>query len=205
MTDQNQKHLVANAYDQITDLYLDRFGRSSVRTAKLAEFMAPLPAAASILDLGCGAGIPAARDLVERGFNVTGIDASNGQIERARRNVPEANFILADMASVLFAPETFNAISAFYSMTHLPRSEHAALIRQIAIWLRPGGRFLAIYGTEEEELSGDWLGTAMFFSHHSPEIAKQLTLDAGLRLERVEVLRQDNEEADFLWITAQKS
>jgi hypothetical protein len=45
----------------------------------------------------------------------------------------------------------------------------------------------------------------MFFSHHSPEIAKQLTLDAGLRLERVEVLRQDNEEADFLWITAQKS
>jgi len=28
---------------------------------------------------------------------------------------------------------------------------------------------------------------------------------AGLRLERVEMLKQDNEEAVFLWATAQKS
>ena len=97
MTDENQKQFVALGYDKIADIYIDRFGRSSVRTAKLADLIAHLPAAASILDLGCGAGIPVARDHVERGFKVTGVDASSGQIERAQRNVPEAEFMLADM------------------------------------------------------------------------------------------------------------
>jgi cyclopropane fatty-acyl-phospholipid synthase-like methyltransferase len=205
MTDESQKQLVALGYDRIADIYIDRFGRSSVRTAKLAELIAQLPANAPILDLGCGVGIPVVRDLVEHGFRVTGVDASSGQIERARRNVPKAEFMLADMASVQFDPETFEAISAFYSITHLPNSEHAALIRRIAKWLRPGGRFLASYGTAEGDWSGEWLGTTMFFSHHSPETTKQLIQDAGLSLERVEMLKQDNEEAVFLWITAKKS
>jgi cyclopropane fatty-acyl-phospholipid synthase-like methyltransferase len=113
-----------------------------------------------------------------------------------------AEFMLADMASVHFDPETFDAISAFYSITHLPKSEHAALI---ANWLRPGGRFLASYGTAEGDWSGEWLGTTMFFSHHNPETTKQLIQDAGLRLERVELLKQNNEEAVFLWITAKES
>jgi len=205
MTNDDKKELVALGYDRIADEYLDRFGQSSVRTGKLAELVEHLPAAASILDLGCGAGVPVARDLVERGFNVTGVDASRGQIERARRNVPKANFIQVDMASVYFAPETFDAVSAFYSISHVPKSEHAALMRRIAKWLRPGGRFLFSYGAEEGDWSGEWLGTAMFFSHHDPETAKRLVQDAGLRLEQVELLKQDNEEASFLWIMAQKT
>jgi SAM-dependent methyltransferase len=92
MTHEDQKQLVALGYDKIADDYIDRFGRSSVRTAKLAELIASIAPAASILDLGCGAGIPVARDLVALGFKVTGVDLSSGQIERARRNVPEAEF-----------------------------------------------------------------------------------------------------------------
>jgi cyclopropane fatty-acyl-phospholipid synthase-like methyltransferase len=205
MTGEDQKQLVALGYDKIADDYIDRFGRSSVQTTKLAELIASIPAAASILDLGCGAGVPVARDLVALGFKVTGVDLSRGQIERARRNDPEAEFMLADMASVQFPPETFDAISAFYSITHLPKSEHAVLIRRVAKWLRPGGCFLASYGTAEGDWSGEWLGTTMFFSHHGPETTMRLIKDAGLGLERVEMLKQDNEEAVFLWITARKS
>jgi cyclopropane fatty-acyl-phospholipid synthase-like methyltransferase len=205
MTDDDQKQLVALGYDCIADTYLERFGRSSVRTAKLAELIEQLPADASVLDLGCGAGIPVARELVRLGFDVTGVDASEGQIERARRNVPQARFVQADMATVQFSPETFDAVSAFYSVTHLPRSEHAILIRRVAKWLRPGGRFLASYGAAEGDWSEEWLGTTMFFSQHDPETTKRLIQVAGLRLERVEMLKQDNEEAIFLWATAQKS
>src|ERR1700722_11135069 len=64
MADDNQKQLVALGYDRIADSYLERFGRSSVRAAKLAEVIGQLPAGASILDLGCGAGIPVAHELV---------------------------------------------------------------------------------------------------------------------------------------------
>jgi hypothetical protein len=44
----------------------------------------------------------------------------------------------------------------------------------------------------------------MFFSHNSPEATKSAIQRSGLRLERVEVLKQDNEEESFLWITARK-
>jgi hypothetical protein len=44
----------------------------------------------------------------------------------------------------------------------------------------------------------------VFFSHHHADKTRRLVLDAGLLFERVEVLRQDNEETEFLWITARK-
>jgi 2-polyprenyl-3-methyl-5-hydroxy-6-metoxy-1,4-benzoquinol methylase len=49
-----------------------------------------------VLDLGCGAGVPVAREMIARGFKVTGVDISAQQIEQARRNVPEAQFIEGD-------------------------------------------------------------------------------------------------------------
>jgi cyclopropane fatty-acyl-phospholipid synthase-like methyltransferase len=204
MADDDQKQLVALGYDRIADSYLERFGHSAVRAAKLTEVIERLPAGASILDLGCGAGIPVASQLVTSGFSVTGVDASRGQIERARRNVTEAHFIQADMASVEFASESFDAVLALYSLTHLPKSEHASMIERLARWLRPGGKFLANFGAAEGEWSEEWLGTTMFFSHHHPETTKRLVQNAGLRLRRIEMLKQDNEEAVFLWITAHK-
>jgi len=44
----------------------------------------------------------------------------------------------------------------------------------------------------------------MFFSHNEPEEAEQIVRDAGLLVEFVELIEQDNEKATFLWITARK-
>jgi ubiquinone/menaquinone biosynthesis C-methylase UbiE len=100
MRNDDMKAIVADGYDRIADDYLGRFGQSSVRDAMLAELLKKLPARAMVLDLGCGAGEPVAREFVAHGFEVTGVDASPGQIMRARRNVPEANFVHADMTSI---------------------------------------------------------------------------------------------------------
>jgi SAM-dependent methyltransferase len=143
----DMKRIVAEGYDRIADDYLERFGRSSVRDAKLAELLETLPARALVLDLGCGAGEPVARELVAHGFQVTGIDGSLRQVECARRNVPEASFVHADMTSVQLPAEAFDAVSAFYSISHVPRGEHAVLIRRITTWIRPNGLFVASFGT----------------------------------------------------------
>src|SRR5690349_20498164 len=100
MNGNDPKAIVAQGYDRIADAYLARFGQSTVRDAKLAGLLKKLPAGAMVLDLGCGAGEPVARELVAHGFRVTGVDASLGQIEPARRNVPEASFVHADMSCV---------------------------------------------------------------------------------------------------------
>jgi hypothetical protein len=95
----------------------------------------------------------------------TNARCSAAQIERARRHL--------------------HAGTAFYSITHVPRDEHGALLRSIAGWLKPGGRFLASFGvTPLNGWQDDWLGTTMFFSHHGADETRRLVLDAGLLLER---------------------
>jgi cyclopropane fatty-acyl-phospholipid synthase-like methyltransferase len=205
MNGHDMKRMVAEGYDRIADEYLVHFGQSSVRAAQLAALLDKLPAGATVLDLGCGAGEPVARECVARGFQVTGVDASLGQVERARRNVPQARFIHADMTAVELPAEAFDAVAAFYAISHVPRNEHAGLIRRIATWLAPNGIFVASFGTSDGDWSGEWLGVPMFFSHHDPDEAKRLIGQAGLRLEQAEILRQDNEEAAFLWVAARKT
>jgi SAM-dependent methyltransferase len=204
MMKRDVKRIVAEGYDRVADEYFEQFGRSSVRDTKLAELVANCPQGGSVLDLGCGAGKPVARRLLERGFRVTGVDSSLGQIERARRNFPDADFIHADMTSVEFPAGVFDAVCAFYSITHVPRNEHAVLIRRIATWLRPNGLLVASFGSSESDWLGEWLGIPMFFSHHDPAEATRIMNEAGFHLELVELLDQDNERVKFLWITARK-
>ena len=202
MTD-DPKLLVARGYDCIAQVYLERYARSQVRDRWLEELVALLPRAARVLDLGCGAGVPVARDLAARGFEVVGVDGSARQIELARSNVPKADFIHADMTNVEFASTSFDAIAAFYSITHVPREEHATLLQQIATWLKPGGIFLASFGSGQlHDSREEWLGTQMFFSHYGAQKNEQLIRDAGFSIERAEAVDQDNEQARFLWVIA---
>ena len=111
-----------------------------------------LPGLSRVLDLGCGCGLPAARLLAER-FDVTGVDCSEVQINRARRLVPAARFVCADMCEVSFLPASFAAVVSFYAIFHVPLEEHPGLFARIAAWLQPGGYLLAIVGRDA------WTGT----------------------------------------------
>jgi SAM-dependent methyltransferase len=117
----NPQRLVAAGYDDVADIYLERFGVSAVRRKWLGRLTDRLPTAKGrVLDLGCGAGVPVARHLIALGHSVVGVDGSAEQIVRARRNVPEAVFIKADMCRITFEAGFFDAVGAFYSITHVP-------------------------------------------------------------------------------------
>jgi cyclopropane fatty-acyl-phospholipid synthase-like methyltransferase len=198
--------LVAAGYDDIADAYLDRFGVSAVRQKWLGHFIESLPSeGCKVLDLGCGAGIPVARDLAALGHSVVGVDGSTQQIVRARRNVPAAEFIEVDMCEVEFKPASFDALAAFYSINHIPSAQQDRLISKIASWLKPGGTLVACFGAGEAgEWVGEWLGTTMFFGHSGEEATLKSLQDAGFNVRRSMVEQQDNEDAAFLWIEATK-
>jgi 2-polyprenyl-3-methyl-5-hydroxy-6-metoxy-1,4-benzoquinol methylase len=199
------KLVVAQGYDVVAGTYLERLGQSVVRDRWLRELIARLPDAARVLDLGCGAGVPVAHRLAERGFEVVGIDGSIEQIRLARRNVPQAEFIHADMTAVALLPRSFDAVAAFYSITHVPREEHTTLLRRIADWLKPDGLFIASLGSGEcADWVGEWLGTEMFFSHYDASTYEGLVRAAGFNIEIAEVVDQDNEDARFLWVIARR-
>jgi SAM-dependent methyltransferase len=77
------------------------------------------------------------------------------QVIRARRNVPEATFLEADMCELAFEFGSFHAVGAFYSITHIPATQQGPLIANIAAWLKPGGMFVASFGSGA---AGEWIG-----------------------------------------------
>jgi SAM-dependent methyltransferase len=104
------KHVVAAGYNKVADAYLERLGVSAVRDKWFGRLVDSLPASGGrVLDLGCGAGIPVARDLAALGHAVVGVDGSAQQIVRARQNVPEATFIEADLCEGVFEADSFDA------------------------------------------------------------------------------------------------
>lgn len=203
------KEIVARGYDVIAERYLAWAGsvRVAEREGYLQIILDSLPDGAAVLELGCGAGIPITRQLAER-FAVTGVDISARQLGLARENVPAATFIAADMAALDCDPASFDAVCAFYALTHVPRDEHAPLLRKIAAWLRPGGLFVASfsYGGSAEEIEDDWLGAPMYFSGYDAETNRQLVRDAGLEIvsARPETDDEFGKPATFLWIVARK-
>jgi SAM-dependent methyltransferase len=170
MNPTDPKVLVREGYDRASVAYRgDEFAFARTGYAHWLSRLTPgLPAGARVLDLGCGCGIPVSRELVRR-FRVTGVDLSPVQIGRARRLVPEARFICADMARIVFPARSFEAAVAFFSLIHLPLSEQAIVIERVSRWLTPGGRWLAVIGkwasTRVERDFRGVRGAAMYWSH----------------------------------------
>lgn len=199
--------IVAQGYDQIADRYLAWSTDHSARLRWLAEFQACLPPPARVLDLGCGAGVPVTRWLVDAGYDVTGLDLSLEQIDRARANVPEATFQIGSMTGARFGEGEFDGIVSTYAITHVPRDQHADLLGRIYGWLSPGGVFMASLGAgDSPDWTGEWLGAEMFFSHFDAETNLSLLRDDRFQIERSEVVAEDEEGAQipFLWIVARR-
>jgi len=203
-----RKQIVRDAYDAIADRYLEWSRESRVRARYLAKFLSLLPARdARVLELGCGAGLPVTKALAE-GANVTAVDISSAQIALAAANAPSAKLLCADMMALDFPEASFDAVCAFYAITHLPREEHGELFRRIARWLKPGGHFLASLGVSAADgEEANWLGAPNFFSHYGAETNLKMLSDAGLAIVERETAPQDlkgEEDLRFLWVVARK-
>ena len=158
-----------------------------------------------MLDLGCGNGRKIAR-LAGR-FDVTGVDISEEQLRLARAEVSGARFVRADLAEVDFPAESYDAVAALYSISHVPREEHAALFGKVARWLGPGGLFLAsLSANGTDDWTEEWLGVEMFFSGFDADTNRRLVREAGFELvvDELVSMQEPETEATFLWVLARK-
>ena len=205
MNTTNPKQLVEQGYDRIGQRYADDLGasRQELRSRYVSYLKAELPGGSDLLDLGCGAGTPTTKQLAEH-FTVTGVDVSQRQIERARLSVPKATFIRADITSLRLPQCSFDAVTAFFSIIHVPRDEQPDLLRSIAAWLRPNGLFFATMTAKGKETDFDkcWLGAPMFWSGYDSDTNKGMVREAGLEIVSAE--ETEDRDGHFLWLTARK-
>jgi SAM-dependent methyltransferase len=105
-----------------------------------------------------------------------------------------------------FAEGKFDAVAAFYCISHVPLEEHIGLLSDIYRILKPGGLFVATMGSGNlpDSIEPDWLGAPMFFSHYDGETNARLVKEAGFNI----IIAADEAEEEsgklvrFRWIIA---
>lgn len=185
--EEDPKEVVRRGYDVISYAYRGDNATDGDYRLWTTRFQRYLPRSGTVLDLGCGCGIPVCRILDEAGHSVTGVDISDVQIERARQLVPRATFIRADATQLTFPAASFDGVVCLYALIHIPLSEQLPLLKRIAGWLRPGGALLITTGyTSWTGMEADWHGAPMWWSH-----ADAATYRSWLREARLQITGED--------------
>jgi cyclopropane fatty-acyl-phospholipid synthase-like methyltransferase len=141
---------------------------------------------ARVLDLGCGTGEPVARYAAARGFRVLGVDESERMLEIARRVVPGAEFVRADMCEMNL-DGGFAAAVAWDSVFHVARVRHREVFRKLHGLLDPGGRLLlSAGGSGHEGFTSEMHGRDFFYSAHDPAETLRLLTEEGFVVELCE-------------------
>ena len=205
MTD--PKRIVEKGYDAIADRYAvwAATDETDLRMHHVAKLFELIPPGSEVLELGCGSGVPVAKALAER-FNVSGVDISKAQVDRARVTLPTAHLIHADMTTVRFPEEAFDAVVALFSIIHVPRDEHAELLVRVRSWIKPGGYLLANMASRDDPgtIDDDWLGTPMYSSGFDAATNEHLIQSAGFDIIEADVITHEEDErpVSFLWVLA---
>jgi SAM-dependent methyltransferase len=204
------KQIVEAGYDAVADRYAE-WSQNEVTGSPAVEYLEQLlgmlSSDATVLELGCGNGEPAARMLAP-GRQYRGVDLSAEQLRRARELVPSGSFVKADYTKLERPTSSVDAVVALSTFGHVPLGELPGLLTRIASWLRPGGHLLATAGSRAHpDGVFDWLGVPMLFSGLDVEANLGLLAAAGLELLEHEVVCQDEGEEGkpcFLWVLARK-
>jgi len=91
-----------------------------------------------ILEIGCGTGRDA-RELIEQGFDYTGIDASEGMLAIARENAKGGSFKKGDFYALDFPTGSFDGFWAAASFLHAPKADMGKALSEARRILRDGG------------------------------------------------------------------
>jgi len=182
-----------------------------------AAFQRLLPASFAgkrVLDLGCGLGYLAREARTRGARQVIAVDLSERMLEEALRRTDDAGIVYLRSSLEAYAaePMSFDLVTSTLALHYT--ADYVGLVRRVATWLVPGGRFAfsvehpiyTAHGTsdwykdadgialhwpvdryrDEGERRTHWFVDGVVKYHRTVETYVNALLDAGLRLVRLE-------------------
>ncbi|MBS1660295.1 MAG: class I SAM-dependent methyltransferase [Bacteroidetes bacterium] len=172
----------SNGYESISSLFIKTRGAAinGIGASTTRAWAKTLRAGATVLDLGCGTGLPNTKVLIEEGLTVYAIDASPTLANKFHDNFPDIPIACEAAEDSSFFDRSFDAILSVGLMFLLPEHTQIRLIPQMATALNPGGRLLFTSTTQIHK----WKDAMTDLDSHSlgAEKYKELLTSAGLTL-----------------------
>jgi SAM-dependent methyltransferase len=136
-------------------------GRCLFEKAWLDRLTALLPPHGSVLDIGCGSGEPVARDFIENGYRLTGVDSSPPLVGMCRDRFPGRDWLVADMRT-LDLGRRFDGILAWDSFLHLCPDDQRRMFPVFRRHAGPGAALLFTSGPSHGESTGTYKGEPLY-------------------------------------------
>jgi ubiquinone/menaquinone biosynthesis C-methylase UbiE len=175
-------------YNRTASEYAETHFDSSILKKQYKTFMT-LCRGKLVLDVGCGPG----RDvehLMINGYQVIGVDYSDGMIKEAKRRVPKGDFRKMDMRNLRFEKNTFDGIWACGSVIHIPKSEVKNVLKGFNRILKPHGiLYIAVKKGTGEKLEDRKDGDKKFFAYYSESEIKRILKENGFKILKVQFHR----------------
>ena len=98
----------SNGYEAIAEAFIQA-RRRHIGPTVVRKWAEGLRAGTSILDLGCGSGVPISEALLQEGFSIYGVDASSTMIAKFHDLFPSVPLECNPVESSLFFIRSFDA------------------------------------------------------------------------------------------------
>lgn len=178
---ENDKKNAFEAYNVIADWFSENRYQGLMEKAYLGSLIEIIGKGASVLDLGCGTGMPIMNYLLNQGMQVMGVDASYRILDIAKRNFPSSDFVQADMRQLSLSRK-FDAIIAWHSFFHLPPEDQPSMFQIFKSHLNSNGVLLFTSG---KEYGDTWVmnrGTNLFHGSLNTHQYRSLLEAHGFRI-----------------------
>jgi 2-polyprenyl-3-methyl-5-hydroxy-6-metoxy-1,4-benzoquinol methylase len=116
--------------------------RSDAGADIVRRWATSLRPAATVLDIGCGTGLPIAKALADDGFKVYGIDPSPTLLAAFRRHIAGAQALCEAAEKSRFFDRRFDGVVAVGVLFLLPEDSQRIVIERVGQALYPRGHFL---------------------------------------------------------------
>ena len=131
----------SNGYEDLALEFMSRRS-STIGASTVREWARTLTPGSSILELGCGHGVPISQALIQEGLAVYGVDASPTLLAAHRERFPAVHTACESVEDSAFFGRSFDGAVAWGLMFLLPPGTQSTLIRKVAGALNPRGAFL---------------------------------------------------------------